>query len=474
MRKKAEFLWGGALAGAQCEGAFEEGKKGAGMADILPAGPERLKFMNDGTYALAHMDEKHNYPARTAIDFYHHYKEDIKLFADLGLKVLRFSVTWPRIFPEGDEKTPNEDGLRFYDGVIDTCISCGIEPMVTINHFDTPLGLIKKYGGWRNRALIGFFENYCRVLFERYKGKVRYWLPFNEINMILHLPFVGGGLCFEEGENRERVKYQAAHHQLIASALVTKMAHEIYPMNRIGCMLAAGEIYPYSCSPQDAALAQKKNRELYFFSDIQVRGYYPSYASSLFREKGVSLEMEPEDAQILKNTVDFVALSYYSSRCASADPEVSAQKTKGNAFEGVHNPYISESAWGWQIDPDGFRITLNSLYDRYQKPLFVVENGLGARDTVNEAGQVEDDYRIEYLREHIKALKEALKEGNDIIGYCQWSPVDIVSASTGEMEKRYGLIYVDIDNEGKGTGKRIPKKSYYWYKAAIENDCEIL
>ena len=474
MRKKSEFMWGGALAGAQCEGAFEEAGKGVGMADILPAGPERLKFMNDGAYALAHMDEKHYYPARTAIDFYHHYKEDIRLFADMGLKALRFSVTWPRIFPEGDEKAPNEAGLRFYDDIIDTCIRYKIEPVVTISHFDTPLGLIKKYGGWRNRALIGFFENYCRVLFERYKGKVRYWLPFNEINMILHLPFVGGGLSFKEGENKERVKYQAAHHQLIASALATKMAHEIYPLNQVGCMLAAGEIYPYSCSPKDVLLAQKKNRELYFFSDIQARGYYPSYASSLFREKGVSLEMEPEDAQILKNTVDFVALSYYSSRCVCADPEIAAQRTKGNAFEGTRNPYIRESAWGWQIDPDGLKITLNSLYDRYQKPLFIVENGLGAKDKVNEKGQIEDDYRIEYLREHIKAVKEALKDGTDIIGYCLWSPIDIVSASTGEMEKRYGLIYVDIDNAGKGTGKRILKKSFYWYKAAIENDCEIL
>ena len=474
MRRKTEFLWGGALAGAQCEGAFEEDGKGVGMADILPAGPQRLKVMNDGTYALAHMDEEHFYPARSAIDFYHHYKEDIRLFADLGLKVLRFSITWPRIFPEGDERTPNEAGLRFYDGIIDTCISYGIEPMVTISHFDTPLGLIKKYGGWRNRALIGFFENYCRVLFERYKGRVRFWLPFNEINMILHLPFVGGGLCFEEGENKERVKYQAAHHQLLAGALAAKMAREIYPPNRTGCMLAAGEIYPYSCSPKDVLLAQKKNRELYFFSDIQVRGYYPAYASSLFREKGVSLEMEPGDADILKNTVDFVSLSYYSSRCVSADPENAGQKTKGNAFEGTHNPYIPESAWGWQIDPAGLKITLTSLYDRYQKPLFVVENGLGAIDKVNDKGEIEDDYRIEYLRAHIKALKEALKEGTDIIGYCQWSPIDIVSASTGEMEKRYGLIYVDIDNEGKGTGKRILKKSYYWYKAAIENDCEIL
>ena len=422
MLKKADFLWGSALAGAQCEGAFAEDGKGVGMADILPTGPERFRFMNDGTYALAHMEDAHRFPARTGIDFYHHYKEDIRLFAQLGLKVFRFSVTWSRIFPEGDEETPNEAGLKFYDDIVDTCIGYGIEPMITINHFDTPLGLIRKYGGWRDRRMIGCFEKYCRVLFTRYKGRVRYWLPFNEMNMILHLPFVGGGLCFSEGENRQRVMYQAAHHQLVAGALVTKMAHEIYPMNQVGCMLAAGEIYPYSCNPKDILLAMQKNRELYFFSDIQVRGYYPSYAASIFREKGVSLEMEPEDAEILKNTVDFVSLSYYSSRCVSADPAVSAQKTKGNAFEGVHNPYIPESAWGWQIDPDGFRITLNSLYDRYQKPLFVVENGLGARDTINEAGQIADDYRIEYLR----ALKEAGRDGVEIQGYCQWRPIETV------------------------------------------------
>ena len=474
MRRKAEFLWGGALAGAQCEGAFAEDGKGVSMADILPTGPERFRFMNDGTYALEHMNEEHYYPARTAIDFYHCCREDIRLFAELGLKVLRFSITWSRIFPEGDEEQPNEAGLQFYDEIVDTCIQYGIEPMVTINHFDTPLGLIRKYGGWRDRRLIDCYVNYARVLLKRYKGKVHYWLPFNEINMILHLPFVGAGLCFEEGENRERVKYQAAHHQLVASALVTKLAHEIYPANQIGCMLAAGEIYPYSCRPGDILLAMKQNREIYFFSDIQVRGYYPSYANSIFREKGVSLEMEAEDAEILKNTVDFVSLSYYSSRCVSSDPEASRQKTKGNAFEGAHNPYLPESQWGWQIDPVGFRITLNSLYDRYQKPLFVVENGLGARDTVNGEGEIEDDYRIEYLREHIRALKTARKDGVDILGYCQWSPIDIVSASTGEMEKRYGLIYVDMDNAGNGTGRRIPKKSYYWYRKVIANDGEIL
>ena len=474
MRKKKAFLWGGALAGAQAEGAFEADGKGVSMADILPTGKERFLFMNDGTYALAHQHDPHVYPARTAIDFYHHYKEDLKLFAECGLKVFRFSITWSRIFPNGDEEKPNEAGLKFYDELIDTCIQYGMEPMVTINHFDTPLGLIEQYGGWRNRQLIGFYENYCRVLFERYKGKVHYWLPFNEINMILHLPFVGAGLCFTEGENKERAKYQAAHHQLVASALVTKMAHEIYPANQVGCMLAAGEIYPYSCHPQDVLLAMKQNRELYFFSDIQVRGYYPSYANSIFREKGVSLEMEMEDTEILRNTVDFVSLSYYSSRCVSADPKVAAQKTKGNAFSGVHNPYIPESQWGWQIDPEGFRITLNNLYDRYQKPLFVVENGLGAKDVVNENGTIEDDYRIEYLKEHIKALKEALKDGVDILGYCQWSPIDIVSASTGEMDKRYGLIYVDLDNEGNGTGKRIVKKSYGWYKNVIANDSEFL
>lgn len=468
--KKKKFLWGGAVAGAQCEGAYDEDGKGLSMADILPVGKERIRFMRDGAYALAHRHEEHYYPARTAIDFYHTYREDIALLAEMGIQVFRFSITWSRIFPQGDEEKPNEKGLVFYDNVIEECLRHGIEPLITIDHFDTPLGLIQKYGGWRSRKLIDFYENCCRVLFERYQGKVKYWLTFNEINMILHLPFVGGGLSFKAGENQEEVKYQAAHHQLVASAKAVKLAHEIDSSFKIGCMLAAGEVYPYSCRPQDVLLAMNKNREQYFFTDIQVRGKYPSYAWPCFESQGVSIKIEEEDVKSLKNTVDFISLSYYSSRCVSSDPEIGKQAARGNAFEGVRNPYIKESEWGWQIDPTGLRITLNSLYDRYQKPLFIVENGLGAVDLVGADGKIEDDYRIAYLREHIRSMKAAMNDGVEVIGYTLWSCIDIVSASTGEMAKRYGMIYVDIDDEGRGSRARVKKKSFEWYKEVIASD----
>lgn len=472
MREK--FLWGGALAGSQCEGAWQKGGKGLSMADILPAGRTRFACMADGSYALHHMEDDVYYPAREAIDFYHTYREDIALCAEMNFKVLRFSITWSRIFPNGDDPEPNEDGLIFYDNVIDECLRQGIEPLVTLNHFDTPVSLITRYGGWRSRKLIDAFVRYCRVLFLRYKGKVRYWLTFNEINMILHLPFVGGGLCFAKGENKDQVKFQAAHHQLVASAYVTKLAHETDPDYQIGCMMAAGEIYPYCCDPSDVRLAQKANQKQYMFIDVQVRGVYPGYAERFFEECGAALEWAKGDADILRHTVDFVSFSYYSSRCVSIREEAQNEKTKGNAFAGVRNPYIRASEWGWQIDPEGLRITMNSLYDRYQKPLFIVENGLGAVDEVTAEGTIEDDYRIAYMDAHIRAMKEAVEDGVDLLGYTIWGCIDIVSASTGEMKKRYGCVYVDLDDRGQGTGKRIRKKSFAWYRDVISTNGEKL
>ncbi|MFC0562113.1 6-phospho-beta-glucosidase [Halalkalibacter alkalisediminis] len=468
------FLWGGAIAANQTEGAYLEGGKGLTLVDLLPTGKKRWDIM------LGKLDqftpvEGEFYPSHEAIDFFHRYKEDIALFAEMGFKALRVSIAWARIFPNGDDLVPNEAGLQFYDDLFDELLKHGIEPVVTIAHFDVPVNLIVKYGSWRNRKLVGFFETYAKTILERYKDKVNYWMTFNEINMLLHLPFVGAGLVFKEGEDQRQIKYQAAHHQLVASSLAVKACHEINPDAKIGCMLAAGMTYSYTCNPDDVMDAMEKDRESFFFIDVQSRGAYPGYAKRFFKENDITIEMEADDEALLKNhAVDYIGFSYYASRATSTDPEVLKNQTAGNVFGSIENPYLEKSEWGWTIDPKGFRITANQLYDRYQKPLFVVENGLGAVDEVNTDGEVNDDYRIEYLRKHVAEMGEAIEDGVDIIGYTSWGPIDIVSASTGEMKKRYGYIYVDKDNEGNGSLERQKKKSFHWYKQVIESNGEIL
>ncbi|WP_261853623.1 6-phospho-beta-glucosidase [Clostridium folliculivorans] len=468
------FLWGGATAANQCEGAYLEGKKGLSTVDVIPAGKDRFPIMF-GKMKMFECDKEYFYPSHEAIDFYHHYKEDIALFAEMGFKCFRMSLAWTRIFPNGDDIEPNEEGLKFYDEVFDECLKYGMEPLVTITHFDVPMNLVKTIGSWRSRKMVDYYERLCKVIFSRYKDKVKYWLTFNEINMVLHIPFVGAGLTFEQGENEEAAKYQAAHHQLVASAKATKIAHEINPEFKIGCMLAAGNTYANTSAPEDVWKSMEKDRENYFFIDVQSRGEYPNYAKKFFGRNNITVKMEEEDEELLKNnTVDFISFSYYSSRLTSADPEVN-KETAGNAFATLRNPYLKASEWGWQIDSLGLRITMNSIYDRYQKPIFIVENGLGAVDTPNEEGYVEDDYRIEYLRKHVKAMIDAVnQDGVELMGYTPWGCIDLVSASTGEMKKRYGFIYVDKDNEGNGTLKRSKKKSFYWYKKVIESNGEKL
>lgn len=475
MAFRNDFLWGGATAANQCEGAYDVDGRGLANVDVVPHGKDRFPVCL-GDLKMLECDADHYYPAHGAIDFYHHYKEDIALFAEMGFKTFRMSLAWTRIFPNGDETEPNEAGLAFYEDVFRECKKYGIEPLVTITHFDLPIHLIKEYGGWRSRKLIDFYKNLATVLFTRYKGLVKYWLTFNEINMILHLPFMGAGLLFEEGENREEAKYVAAHNELVASAWATKIAREIDPDAMIGCMLAAGTYYPYSCRPGDVRQAQLDNQQNYFFVDVQSRGYYPAWALKKFEREGIDVGMTDEDKQILaENTVDFISFSYYSTRCSAGADNPDVEKTKGNAFAGAKNPYLQQSQWGWAIDPMGFRITLNDMYDRYQKPLFVVENGLGAKDVVEEDGSINDGYRIDYLRQHIQAMRDAVTEdGVDLMGYTSWGCIDLVSASTGEMSKRYGFIYVDRDDAGNGTLKRSKKKSFDWYKHVIETNGEDL
>ncbi|MGL4990843.1 MAG: 6-phospho-beta-glucosidase [Sarcina sp.] len=464
---KKEFLWGGALAANQCEGAYLEGGKGLTNVDLCPIGEERYNILL-GNIKKLELDTNKFYPSHDGIDFYHTFKEDIKLFAEMGFKCLRVSIAWARIFPNGDDKNPNEEGLKFYDELFDEMIKYEIKPIVTIVHFDIPVELIKKYGGWKNRKTIDFYVKYTKTIFNRYKDKVKYWMTFNEINILLHAPFMGAGILFDENENKENTKYQAAHHQLVASALATKELREVCDDAMIGCMLAAGATYPYTCNPLDVQKSIEKARENYMFIDVQSKGEYPGYAKRFFRENNIKIEMKKDDLNILKNyTVDYIGFSYYSSRCASID-EISL--TNGNVFESVKNPYLKESQWGWQIDPVGLRITCNELYDRYRKPLFIVENGLGAIDKIEEDGSINDDYRINYLKEHIIQMKEAVLDGVDLLGYTPWGCIDLVSASTGEMKKRYGFIYVDRNNDGSGTLERRKKKSFNWYKKVIESN----
>lgn len=474
MGLQKDFLWGGATAANQCEGGVLEGGRGLANIDFAPHGPERLDVL-EGRRKMLEWEEGYYYPAIDAIDMYHRYMEDIKLFAEMGFKVYRMSISWTRIFPNGNDEEPNEEGLLFYENIFKELQKYGIEPLVTIAHFDIPLHLIKEYGAWRNRKMIDFYVRYAETILKRYKGLVKYWLTVNEINIMLHMPFVGGGIVFEEGENQQAVMYQAAHHQLVASALATKKAHEIDPEIQIGCMLAGGNAYPYSCRPEDYFEALSQDREGYFFIDVQARGKYPNYALKKFEREDIQVEMMPEDREILaENTVDFVSFSYYASRTVSTHPE-DAETTTGNFFGSIKNPYLEASEWGWQIDPMGLRSALNQMYDRYQKPLFIVENGLGAVDTPDENGKIYDDYRIDYIAKHIEAFKDAVTiDGVELLGYTTWGCIDLVSAGSGQMSKRYGFIYVDRDDEGNGTLERSKKKSFYWYKQVIDSNGEDL
>ncbi len=390
----------------------------------------------------------------------------------MGFRVFRFSIAWSRIFPNGDDEVPNEAGLAFYDDLIDECRRHGMEPLVTLSHYETPYHLAKAYDGWCSRKLITFFQRYCKCVMERYKGKVHYWLTFNEINSILHNPYLSGGILTPKEKLSKSALYQAIHHELVASALVTKMAHEIDPDNKVGCMVIGIPSYPLTPNPDDVIANMEQDRHNLYFTDVQARGAYPKYLNRYFKENGIQIQMEEGDEEILKNSVDFISFSYYMSTCGCADPNAHPQ-TAGNIIPGVANPYLRSSQWGWQIDPKGLRYLLNQFYDHYQKPLFIVENGLGARDELIEKDgvlTVEDDYRIEYMREHLLQVEEAIEDGVEVMGYTSWGCIDLVSASTAQMSKRYGFIYVDRNDDGSGSMARYRKKSFYWYRDVIASN----
>lgn len=454
------FLWGGATAANQVEGAYNTDGKGLSIQDVMPRGlmapptgeptPDNLKL--------------------AAIDFYHRYADDIALFADMGFRVFRFSIAWSRVFPRGDEQTPNEAGLAFYDRVLDECEKHGIEPLVTISHYETPLYLAQTYDGWTDRRMIEHYERYAQTLLTRYGHRVKYWLTFNEINSVLHAPLLSGGIWTPASELSQSALWQACHNELVASAAATRLARELAPQALIGCMVLAMPVYPLTPSPDDAIAVMNAEHRNDFFTDVHARGRYPRYLDRYLAEQGVTLEITDADRDLLReHTVDFISFSYYMSTCESADP-ARRTESKSNILEGVPNPTLPASEWGWQIDPQGLRLALNRFWDRYQLPLFIVENGLGARDQLVEVDgriTVLDDYRIEYLQDHLMQVGEAIADGVEVLGYTSWGCIDLVSASTAQMSKRYGFIYVDRNDDGTGTLARYRKKSFEWYREVI-------
>lgn len=461
---RKDFLWGGAVAANQCEGAYLEDGKGLSTVDI----------MNPDTYGKDSfeivMDDSKFYPYHTAIDFYHTYKEDIALFAEMGFKCFRLSIPWSRIYPNGDDAQPNEAGLKHYDDLFDECLKYGIEPLVTLSHCEMPLHLLQKYNGWVSRELIGLFVKYAETCFERYKKKVKYWITFNEINFLFYpgMLFQNAGTILPQGADLKQYQYQAAHNQLVANALAVSACRRIIPGAYCGAMMEGGQAYPKTCRPIDVWNNLKDNREYsYAFLEVLVKGEFPYSWITDMKNNHIEIETRPEDYTALKEGVcNYIPFSYYGSRIGG-DPD-------NNERRAENNPYCPQSEWGWPIDALGLRIVLNDLYMRYRLPLMIVENGLGAHDVLTEDGKVHDQYRIDYLRDHVYAMHQAVDDGVDVIGYTSWGPIDLLSQKMGEMSKRYGYIYVDLDDELKGTGKRYRKDSFYWYKKVIETNGEVI
>lgn len=460
------FLWGGAIAANQAEGGYKDGGKGLSITDYV-----RYGFGDSPDETI---DNDKYYPSHEAIDFYHKYKEDLALMQEMGFKAFRFSISWARIYPTGEELEPNEEGLKFYDNLINEIIKRGMEPVVTISHYETPRNLYDKYNGWESRKLIDFFVRFCETIFLRYKNKVKYWMTFNEINNIHIIPYAAAAINVSDLNENARMKlvYQASHHMFVANSLAVKLAHEIDSNNQVGAMLSLSAVYPNTCNPNDIFETVELRRRSLLYSDVMIRGSYPNYAKRIFEDFGVVLDTEKNDFELIKNyTNDYLAFSYYRSTTHVAGDKIIGHT---GGVNGRSNPYLETTPWGWQIDPLGLRYVLNELYDRYQIPLFIVENGMGNTDELTEKNEVHDSYRIDYVKKHLLQVNEALKDGIDIMGYTYWGPIDIISAGTSEMKKRYGFIYVDKDNDGEGSLKRTKKDSFYWYQEVIRTNGESL
>ncbi|OPJ62576.1 glycoside hydrolase family 1 protein [Clostridium oryzae] len=464
-----DFLWGGAVAANQLEGAYTEDGKGLCVSDINEfhddiALDKKYNEEITSTYINeALKNEGRIFPKRWGIDFYHTYKQDLKLLAELGLKTFRTSINWARIYPNADEKEPNEAGLKFYDSLIDEIIKNGMEPMITISHYEMPLHLTTAYKGWYSRETIDFFVRYCKTLFDRYKGKVKYWIIVNQINLIIHESFNHLGIAEDVVDDLVSAKYQGVHNEMVACGLATKYARQVDSNYHIGMMLCGGPAYAATCKPEDVFATVRRNQMEYFFSDVLLRGYYPGYAFRYFEDNNINVKFGEGDEEALKNTADFMSFSYYYTRICDAQ----SVKQKQTAYR---NPQLPANPWGWTIDPIGLRTFLNLFYDRYQCPIYITENGIGYYDKLEPDGSIHDLYRIEFFKTHIEQMKEAIKDGVDLRGYYTWAPIDIVSCSSSEMSKRYGFIYVDIDDYGKGSGKRYLKDSYEWMKKVIKSN----
>lgn len=470
---KQQFLWGGATAANQLEGAYDQDGRGMSIADVFryyerDQRKAAKKELTLEEITLLASDTAGNFPKRRGIDFYHHYQEDIALLAELGIKALRISFSWSRIFPRGDEQEPNEAGLLFYERVIHELLDHQIEPIVTLSHFETPLALAVDYGGWANYQLVEFYLRYCDAVFRRFQGNVRYWMSFNEINAALEIPFKGSALVYSEDKDYETRKHQALYHQLLASAKATHCLHAIDPQAKMGCMIASFTTYPETCHPKDVLKALQENRAYYLYLDVQADGTYPAWYWKQLEQQGIQVHTTEEELDILRrNPVDYISFSYYMS--LTATHEEGRAGGEGNLKGGVDNPYLEQSDWGWAIDPLGLRITMNEIYYRYHKPILISENGFGAYDQLEENGCIHDSYRIAYLASHLQEVQQAIElDGVDCFGYLSWSPIDMISAGTSEMSKRYGFVYVDLDDEGNGSGNRYKKDSFYWYQQFIE------
>lgn len=470
---KDDFLWGGAVAACQIEGAYDVDGRGLSTSDIhvYDTSLNRKKVRERGgtleKIQFAIQDQEGRYPKRTAIDFYHTYKDDLKYLKEMGFKAFRTSISWSRIFPNGDEALPNEKGLQFYDNLIDEIIKNGMEPIITMYHYDVPLTLVTKYGGFANRAVADMYVNYGKVLLNRYKGKVKYWIVCNQINYVPVVKFGSLGIYDDqvEPEKMEELVYQAVHNQFVACALIKKAALEIDPAAHIGTMVSSEIYYPASCNPKDIVFALRKNRMQYYFTDVQFHGYYPGYALRYFEENNIDLKVQPDDAEILKEyTMDYLSISYYYTKIL--DAELHSMKP----FEGAQNPHLEPTPWEWRADPLGMYNSLSTYWDRYQKPILISENGFGALDVIEEDGSIHDAYRVEYFRQHIEQMLEVIRDGVDVFGYLTWAPIDMISSSSNEMSKRYGFVYVDQDDMGNGTKERYRKDSFYWYQNVIRTN----
>lgn len=461
------FLWGGAIAANQAEGAWNEDGKGPSIVDITRNGIGVSSSVDEKIHANKY------YPSHEAIDFYHRYEEDMELMAEMGLKCFRTSIAWTRIFPTGEEESPNEKGLEFYDKLFDSMIKKGIEPIVTISHYETPLYLVEKYNGWEHKKMISLFEKYCKVIFKRYKDKVKYWLTFNEMNGIHRIPYGAGAIKLKGNVNEQlNMIYQASHNMFVANALANKWCKEMIPKAKMGIMLALSGVYPFTCKPEDVLGSYQLRRRSLLYSDVMLKGKYPAYFERIYKEKNLSLDITKEELEVIeKYPSDFLSFSYYRTNTYEDGMPIIGD-TGGIGTRG--NPYLPQTDWGWEIDPIGLRYVCNELTDRYNVPLFIVENGYGGIDSLSEDGKIHDAARIDYLNQHLIQLSEAVHDGCNIMGYTWWGPIDIVSAGTGEMKKRYGFIYVDKDNNGNGTLKRMKKESFYWYKKIIQTNGEVL